>query len=264
MRGARGGVKPKTLNLELRTLNPNPKIIPPSGGMRGAKPTTMKTPHIKTIGILQYHLGDIKDNYIQYDFAKIKTYLNAQGKLMFGPHFKLYQEDDELIYKLCSYFINDHQTCANLGIDTDKGLLLSGPVGCGKTTLMKLLPQIMPYNKPFEIVPTRNIIFNFNAKGFEVLAPYSENEVYCFDDLGIESTGCHYGKECNVMGEILLSRYDLFTQTGQSYSQSCKTHITTNLNAKELEDRYGSRLRSRLRESYNLIGFDKTSKDKRN
>ncbi len=122
----------------------------------------------------------------------------------------------------------------------------------------------MPYNKPFEIVPTRNIIFNFNAKGFEVLAPYSENEVYCFDDLGIESTGCHYGKECNVMGEILLSRYDLFTQTGQSYSQSCKTHITTNLNAKELEDRYGSRLRSRLRESYNLIGFDKTSKDKRN
>ncbi len=244
--------------------------------MRGAKPTTMKTPHIKTIGILQYHLGEIKDNYIQYDFAKIKTYLNAQGKLMFGPHFKLYQEDDALIYKLCSYFIDDHQTCANLGIDTDKGLLLSGPVGCGKTTLMKLLPQIMPYNKPFEVVPTRNIIFNFNAKGFEVLAPYSENEVFCFDDLGIESTGCHFGKECNVMGEILLSRYDLFMQKLQLSNKTNatrnqqprtnnqnKTHITTNLNAKELEDRYGNRVRSRMRAMFNLISFNKDAVDKR-
>ena len=79
------------------------------------------------------------------------------------------------------------------------------------------------------------------------------------------------------MGEILLSRYDLFMQKLQLSNKTNatrnqqprtnnqnKTHITTNLNAKELEDRYGSRLRSRLRESYNLIGFDKTSKDKRN
>jgi DNA replication protein DnaC len=222
----------------------------------------MNTPHIKTIGTTQYHLGKIANNVIEYDFNKIKTYLNAKGKMMFGKKFKLYPEDESLIYKLCSYFINDHQTCAKFGIDTNKGLLLSGPVGCGKTSLMKLLPQIMPYKTPFEVVPTRNIIFEFNAKGYDVLTPYNQNEVFCFDDLGIESTGCHYGKDCNVMGEILLSRYDLFMQT--SLNRRTLTHITTNLNAKELEERYGSRLRSRLRESYNLIGFNKNSKDKRN
>ncbi|NEW80122.1 MAG: ATPase, partial [Gelidibacter sp.] len=42
-----------------------------------------------------------------------------------------------------------------------------------------------------------------------------------------------------------------------------KTHITTNLNAEELETRYGSRVRSRLREMFNLIGFDESTKDKR-
>jgi len=63
------------------------------------------------------------------------------------------------------------------------------------------------------------------------------------------------------MGEILLSRYDLFTQTG--HSQRIKTHITTNLNAEELEKRYGNRVRSRMRTMFNLISFDKNSKDKR-
>ena len=42
-----------------------------------------------------------------------------------------------------------------------------------------------------------------------------------------------------------------------------KPHITTNLNAVELEKRYGNRVRSRLRAMFNLIGFDEDSKDKR-
>ena len=59
------------------------------------------------------------------------------------------------------------------------------------------------------------------------------------------------------MGEILLSRHDLFVKTG------IKTHATTNQNAEELEERYGPRVRSRMREPFNLIAFDKGAKDKR-
>ena len=59
------------------------------------------------------------------------------------------------------------------------------------------------------------------------------------------------------MGEILLSRYDLFQKN------KIKTHATTNLNAQELEDRYGNRVRSRMRQLFNLIAFDKESIDKR-
>lgn len=59
------------------------------------------------------------------------------------------------------------------------------------------------------------------------------------------------------MGEIILSRYDLFLK------RKLRTHATTNLNAQELENRYGNRVRSRMRELFNLIAFDKESSDKR-
>jgi hypothetical protein len=38
---------------------------------------------------------------------------------------------------------------------------------------------------------------------------------------------------------------------------------TTTLNAQELENRYGNRVRSRLKSMFNLISFDKNSVDKR-
>ena len=69
--------------------------------------------------------------------------------------------------------------------------------------------------------------------------------------------GRHYGKDCNVMGEILLSRYDLFL------NKKIKTHATTNLNAAELEELYGIRVRSRMRQLFNLVAFNRDSKDKR-
>tara|TARA_R110001583_G_scaffold13031_2_gene56921 strand:- start:13320 stop:13670 length:351 start_codon:yes stop_codon:yes gene_type:complete len=116
--------------------------------------------------------------------------------------------------------------------------LLSGPVGCGKTSLMKLLPYLAPHKTNYEIIPTRHIVFNFNATGFEVLEKYNQTKNNCFDDLGVEPTGSHYAKECNVLGEILLSRYESFCHPEPQ--RRIYTHITTNLNAQELEKRYGS------------------------
>jgi len=215
------------------------------------------TPHIKIEGTSNFQIGELKNDFVHYDFEKIKTYLNIKGCLIFDKNFRLYKEDELLLFKLCCYYIQDHWACAKMGIDTKKGLLLSGPVGCGKTSLMKLLPYLAPHKTNYEIIPTRNIVFNFNAAGFEVLEKYNDTKNYCFDDLGVEPTGCHYTKECNVMGEILLSRYDIFKTKNE------KTHNPTNLTAEELEARYGSRVRSRLREMFNLISFDSSTTDKR-
>ncbi len=220
------------------------------------------TPHIKTEGTSKFQIGEIINNTVHYDFEKIKTYLNIKGHILFGKNFKIYKEDEPLLFKLCCYFIQDHYSCAQMGIDTNKGLLLSGPVGCGKTSLMKLLPYLAPHKTNYEIIPTRNIVFSFNASGFEVLEKYNETKNYCFDDLGVEPTGSHYAKECNVLGEILLSRYELFCHPERS--RRVLTHLTTNLNAEELENRYGNRVRSRLRAMFNLISFNQNSADKRN
>lgn len=214
-------------------------------------------PHIIIENGVQFQLGDLKGNQILYDFKSILIYLDSKGKLLFGKNFKIYEEDLAIIYKLCIYFIRDFKECEKLKIDPNKGLLLSGPVGCGKTSLMKLLRHIVSHHKSYEVIPARKITFAFNNIGYKVIEDYGNQGFYCFDDLGVETTGRHFGKDCNVMGEILLSRYDLFLKN------KTRTHATTNLNAQELENRYGNRVRSRMRQLFNLIAFDKQSKDKR-
>lgn len=214
-------------------------------------------PHIIQEGSVQYQLGEQKGNQIIYDFPRMLIYLEAKGKLLFGKNFKIYKEDEAIFYKLCIYFIRDFETCRKLNIDPNKGILLSGPVGCGKTSLMRLLPFIVPHQNQHSLIPARNITFSFNKSGFKIIEDYGNNGFYCFDDLGVETTGRHFGKDCNVMGEILLSRYDLFLK------RKLRTHATTNLNAQELENRYGNRVRSRMRELFNLIAFNRNSLDKR-
>lgn len=215
-------------------------------------------PHIIIEGGVEFCLGMPKKGYVQYDFDKMLIYLEAKGKLLFGKKFKIYKEDHKVLYKLCCYFIKDKSSCEKFRIDINKGVLLSGPVGCGKTSLMRLLKHMVPHFRPYEVIPSRNIVFGFNNIGYRIIEQYGNHQFYCFDDLGVEPTGRHFGKDCNVMGEILLSRYDLFLK------HKLITHATTNLNADELEARYGNRVRSRMRELFNLVAFDKGSKDKRN
>ncbi len=128
-------------------------------------------------------------------------------------------------------------------------------------TLMKYIAQ--KENK-FYVKTCRDISFEFIKEGYEIIHRYSRNcnsdsqyKNYCFDDLGVEKNLKYYGNECNVMAEIILSRYDLFI------SKKVQTHITSNLSASEIEAAYGNRVRSRLRGMLNLISFDKHTKDKR-
>ena len=210
-------------------------------------------------GGVEFSLGKFDGTNVLYDFAKILLYLNAKGKILFGKHFKIYDGDRDIVFKLCNYFIREKGNCQKEGIDPNKGILLSGPVGCGKTSLMKLLSHLVPLQRPYDMIPCRNVTFSFNHLGYKTIEEFGDSRFYCFDDLGIEPLGRHYGTDCNVMGEVLLSRYELFLQT----KTKIKTHATTNLNAEELEERYGNRVRSRMRELFNLIAFDKNTNDKR-
>ena len=151
-----------------------------------------------------------------------------------------------------------------MNIDLNKGILLIGPVGCGKTSLMTLMRHIPQQERKFFMKTCRDVSFEFIKDGYEVVQRYSyghtthrEHKNYCFDDLGTEKNLKYFGNECNVMAEILLSRYEIFV------SKHIHTHITSNLSASELEESYGNRVRSRLREMINLIAFEKNAADKR-
>ena len=200
----------------------------------------------------------------KYNYTEVWQWLQQKGNEIQGPKFQLQENDKHNIYLLLCWFLQDDVAAPQLGLDLDKGILLSGPVGCGKTILMNLMRFIAKEPNKFIMKSCRNISFEFIEDGFSVIHRYSKSggnihqpSTICFDDLGTEGSLKYYGNECNILAEILLTRYDLFV------SQKIKTHITTNLSASEIEEIYGNRVRSRMREMFNLIAFGGECVDKR-
>ena len=199
-----------------------------------------------------------------YNYEEVIIWLEKKGIELYGSNFQIIVTDFPTVEKLTAYFLRDEIKCQELKINLSKGILLTGPIGSGKTALMNLMKYLTPIEYKFYIKPCRDVSFEFIQEGYQTIHKYSIGQLYhseakliCFDDLGVENNLKYFGNECNVMAEILLSRYDIFV------AKKLLTHITTNLSASEIENIYGNRVRSRLRAMFNLIAFDKSTLDKR-
>lgn len=200
----------------------------------------------------------IENNERLFDFKTCVHYLTHLGKERYGQSFHFDISDKETIFRLIAYSVGAIDACQNEFLDLNKGILLIGPVGCGKTSLMTLLNEFVYPHQKYQVKCTREIAAEFHQEGFPIIHKYGRRQkVLCLDDLGVEQNMKYYGNECNTIAEILLHRYDIHVNFG------IVTHATTNLNAEELERLYGNRVRSRLRSMFNLIVFPGDAKDKR-
>lgn len=176
------------------------------------------------------------------------------------------RDNDKVIEALCKYFVSDPQfETMGEGWSLKKGIFLMGGVGTGKTTLMKLFSRNQ--KQCFQLASARYAADLYEQDGEKAIEHFSnpiretgldsrffyQTELaLCFDDLGTEKTPVvRYGNKTNVMADILLNRYDA----------KLTTHLTTNLMPEELEPMYGSRVKSRMREMFNLITV--TGEDRR-
>lgn len=190
------------------------------------------------------------------------------------PDFVCDIHTNEIMTLLSLYFTESPQFEKD-GRSLKKGIMLLGPLGCGKTTIMKAF-AVNTHNA--YVFSTCRKVSEKYAQGqkktdenvgydaieeYSILVPVYPQLYYgqtmigrCFDDLGTESIRKHFGNESNVMAEIIMNRYEKADLRN-------KTHFTGNLSGNEIGEFYGERVKSRLREMCNMITFSIDSQDRR-
>ncbi len=195
-----------------------------------------------------------------FDYPACIRSLMIRGQQFRGEGFNINKEDYPVMTKLLCWFMQDEAQALKAGIDLRKGIMLTGPVGCGKSSIMKIIRGLVVPQMRFLIKPCDQIAWEFTQEGYQAIwkyAPETNTHMICYDDLGFESVVSYFGSTCSTMEQVLYLRHRGFIDKG------IITHITTNLNSNEIEDRYGARIRSRMREMFNVISFPPGGKDKR-
>lgn len=200
-----------------------------------------------------------------WDYEQTKNFMLYRSQTLFGGKFKI-DKSNQIIYNLlCRYFSDDKDFVSvslSLGIENpslQKGILLAGTFGTGKTWMMKLFQK----NKKncFLIKNAKDIASEFQKDGQEASETYNSKKRnaindttmfyqpycgLCIDDMGTEEIKNNFGNKSNVIGDLLEMRY-------ASGDTGIFLHATTNLSAQGVGEFYGQRIVSRMREIFNII-----------
>lgn len=155
-------------------------------------------------------------------------------------------------------------------LNPNKGLLLWGDIGTGKTTLIKGLQRYLATinqlaygcnnrNICIEIKSAAEVSLRYAADGMKALERWTERDQaghLAIDEIGREEISTHFGTTCNTIQTLLQLRYE--------QRHSILTHGTTNINmaSEEFSNRYGSYIYDRVKEMFNVIRIGGESRRK--
>lgn len=200
-------------------------------------------------------LNKTPEEPIKREFTEdeLKKMFKKQAYIKTGG-FVYTEENKPIIETLFYYFTRNEKFYNSKIIDNkpslDKGVLLIGNTGSGKTTILEIF-KALKFQK-FRQFSAYDFASSFAQGGENEILHYFKGSVF-FDELGAEKEAMFYGKREEVGTRILEKRYNLFLNEGK------KTHATTNLSPKQLTEKYGFRLDGRFLEMFNIIYLGKNA-----
>jgi DNA replication protein DnaC len=196
-------------------------------------------------------LEEAKRQKEQYETLKQKWTAKNMLQLMkwtskniLGRQFIINPDNTLLIKTLCFFLSNDERFEKELGYSFQKGLLIRGISGIGKTHLV----QCVSGNElnPVLILSMLEICEQVKAEG-EFIIELKDKKIIYVDDVGTEEHIVnHYGTKINWFKNFI----EMYYLRNRIYN---KLIISTNNSFSELEEKYGFRVRSRIKDMFNII-----------
>ena len=202
-----------------------------------------------------YHFEIGEYVYLPYGGSNVEAVISLfeAGQKLKYPGVEITEHEIGIIRKLSEKWVEKK---------ISRGMILCGPVGCGKTTLLLewiefRLRVLAPFpgemnrldygkcrrirRKKILVLSPDGLRARFYREEFELWQNITEDMVFV-DDIGLIPRIVHFGQEIGLLEELIYSQYDRFKYHG------LELYGTTNKLPKELKSDLNLRAFSRLNE----------------
>lgn len=185
---------------------------------------------------------------------RIYSLMQYVSSTVFKVEMVIDDDNRHLIKTVCFYLSEDPRFESELGYSFRKGLLVRGISGLGKSFVFECSAK--NELNPILIVSMLDVEESIRQTG-EFIIPMKHEKVLCLDDVGTEEAiAINFGNRINFFKNFMEQTYHRNKHNGFG-----KLVVSTNLNFDQLEQKYGFRLRSRMKDMFNVV--DVTGTDRR-
>jgi DNA replication protein DnaC len=191
---------------------------------------------------------ELKELWTAKNFYSLMKWTSEK---VYGKPLIVNESNRKLISAICFFISGDERFKTELGFDQKKGLLIRGISGLGKTHLIRCVEK--NELNPIKIISMIEVADEIKAEG-EYQINQGDNKIIYLDDVGTEEATINYfGTKINFFKNFIETVYLRNVEKGFG-----KLIISTNNSFSEIEEKYGFRVRSRIKDMFNIIDLQGT------
>lgn len=192
---------------------------------------------------MQKKREELKGVWPAKQILKLISYVSKNS---YNRDFVVNDDNLKLIKAICYRLSEDERYVTELGFSFEKGLLIRGVCGLGKTFVVQCAKD-NPLN-PVHMVSMIEIAAEVLDTGDYTIATDGRKIIY-IDDVGSEEEVNYYGTKINWFKSFLEKAYFNKMNYGNLM-------LSTNYNATLIEQKYGFRLRDRIKDMFNVLDVE--------